>query len=72
MAPFAVRLFEDDKTWVEPDIRVICRPEILITVYPLWSDAFLPPKTHTTSSTLPVGIYDGDLSIDFGAIIKEL
>lgn len=28
-APFGVRLFADDKTWVEPDILVICKKDIL-------------------------------------------
>ena len=29
VAPFAVKLFEDDKTWVEPDISVICQSDKL-------------------------------------------
>ena len=28
-SPFGVRLFEDDKTWVEPDIVVICEKDIM-------------------------------------------
>lgn len=60
-APFAVKLFEDDKTIVEPDISVICDPDKLTDRgckgAPDWIVEILSPSNPSHDHVLKLHLY---------------
>ena len=80
VAPSEVQLDRDDKTMVQPDIYVGCdRGKFLKQVFYGASDLVVEVLSHLTrkrdledvysfDEKIPVGIWDGDLTIDLGDI----
>ena len=69
-APFAVNLFADDTTFVEPDVSVICDPQQQrVLAYTFDSEAIV--QIYTFSTPVPSTVFPG-FEFDFDRVLAGM